>query len=339
MAGIGRGRRLQYGKESTKGTKVSAAAIWGGEVKGLEDARQIVNPKEDIGYILPRLRSYTPMLFGKLAIPPTPATFEQTPVILTSGVKKLVTGVADGSGSGYIYAYPAHYDADSLNDFTTFSWESGDNQQEEELEYGYVADFTLEGKAKEAWMLSANIEGRQVVPDTFTSALSVPAVLEEMLFGNSKLYIDDSGGTLGTTQKTLTFLAASIKWKTGLVPVFSGDGSLYFTFAKFGPAPEIMVEVTFEHDTTGVAEKLKWRSNATRLLRIKVEGSTLATAGTDYSKKTALLDFAGRWDKFDVLDEDENGDSIVKGTLRVGRSDTDSLGATITVVNELSSFP
>jgi hypothetical protein len=51
------------------------------------------------------------------------------------------------------------------------------------------------------------------------------------------------------------------------------------------------------------------------------------------------MDFAGRWEKFDVLDEDENGDSIVKGTLRVGRSDTDSLTATITVVNEVSAIP
>lgn len=339
MAGIGAGRRLQYGKETTKGTKVVAARIWAGEVGAIEDASETVFVKENIGYITPRLRTYIPNYLAKLALPPTPATFEQLPVILTAAIKALVAGVQDGVGTDYIYAYPAHYDADSINDFTTWSLEAGDNQQEEEMEYACVADFTLEGKAKESWMMSANFFGRQILADSFTGSLAVPTVLEEMLFGKTKLYIDNSGGTLGSTQKTNTLLAAKINWTTGLVPVFTGDGNLYFSFAKFGPPPDITVEVTFEHDTTSVAEKVKWRAGATRLLRLKCEGTGIGTPGTTYSVKTCLMDFAGRWEKFDVLDEDENGDSIVKGTLRVGRSDTDSLTATITVVNEVSAIP
>lgn len=338
MAGIKAGWRLQYGKETTKGTKVAASKIWAGPAAGIEDARETVFVEEDIGLIAPRLRTYQPMLLAKYAMPQTEVTFEQLPVILSAAIKNVVSGVADGSGSGKVYAYPAHTDADSLNDFTAWSLEAGDNQQEEEMEYCFVADFTLSGKAGEAWKVAANWNGRQVLADSFTGGLAVPSVLETALFGKTKLFIDDSGGTLGSTQKTNTLLAAELKWKTGLVPKWTGDGQLHFSFAKFGPKPEIKLDVTFEHDGSATAEKTKWRAGATRLVQLKCEGSDLADDDT-YTFKTLLINLAGQWESFAVLDADSDGDSIVTGTLRAGYSETDSLFAGITVVNEVASIP
>ena len=338
MPGIGAGRKLQYGKETTAGTAVAASKIWAGEATAIEDALVTQFVKEDIGYIAPRLRTYVPQKFAKYAMPATPFTFEQGLIPLTS-IKNVVSGASDGLGSDKVYDYVAHYLASSLNTFQTWTLEAGDNQQAERMEYAYVADFTLEGKAGEAWMISANWEGRQASTNSFTGALAVPTTLEEALFGKTKLYIDASGGTMGSTQKTSTLLAATLKWKTGIVPVFTGDGNLYFTFAKFGLRPEVSLEITFEHDSTSVAEKAAWRAGSTRLVSLVCQGSAVQMPGSTYTYKTLAINLAGRYEKFDVLDEDQNGDSIYKATLTAGRSDTDSAFAEIIVVNEVSSIP
>lgn len=338
MGGITKGKKLQYGLEGTKGTAVPATAIWGGPVSAAEDTSEYVFVPEDVGYITGRDRVYSPKTGAAYEMPATEFTFEQGPVVFSAGIKDVVSGSADGNtGTSKIYTYTMHYLATSLNSFKTYTLETGDNQQEEEMEYSFVSDFTLEGEAGQAWMLSANWIGRQVTPSTFTGALTPPATLEEALFSKTKLYIDEPGGTIGTTLKSQTLLKASLKWKTGLVPAFTGDGNLYFAFAKF-VEPEITLEITFEHDATAVAEKAKWRSKTARLIRLICEGSAVATPGTTYTYKTLKIDLAGKWEKFDVLDDDGNGDVIVAGTFRVLRNDTASKFAEIVVVNELNTI-
>ena len=72
------------------------------------------------------------------------------------------------------------------------------------------------------------------------------------------------------------------------LPVFTGDGELYFTFAK-GVEPIIYLDVEFEHDSTATAEKDIWRTNVARLIRLKIQGTTFTTAGTSYTNKLLSL--------------------------------------------------
>lgn len=333
MAGIKKLRKIQLGREATAGTAVAATTIWRG-LGTIEDPREVVFPDEDVGILSGTDRSYVPKLAAALSMDAVPATFEQLVHYGEAGIKLVGTGAADGVGSGKIYDYP--FPETSLNIIKTYTIEGGDNQEVEKMEYGFVSDFTLEGKAGEAWMMSANWQARQVAPSTFTAALAVPTV-EEILFGKTKLYIDAVGGSYGTTQKANTLLSASLKVKTGWIPVFTGDGALYFTFAK-STMPEILLDIIFEHDGAATAEKVNWRAQTPRLIQLKAEGSALATPGTAYTYKTMIINLAGKWEKFSKLGEQDEND-IVTGTFRARYNATKADIGNILIVNELANVP
>lgn len=330
MAGIKSLRKIQIGLETTAGTAVAATALWRG-MGTLEDQRETIFPEEDIGLISGGDRTYVPKLLAGITFDETEATFEQLPYPLSAGVKNVVTGAADGSGSGKVYSY--NFTTAAQATVKTYTIEGGDDQQEEEMEYSFVTAFTLKGVAGEAWKVSSDWQGRQVAPSTFTAAIAIPTV-EEMLFSKTLLYIDST--TVGTTLKSNTLLDASLDVKTGIMPVFTADGQLYFSFTK-QTQPEVVLELTFEHDSIAVAEKAAWRAQTTRLIQLKTTGSTLTTAGTTYSLKTQIINLAGKWEKFDKIG-DSDGNDIVKGTLRARYHSTSNLFYTHILVNELTSL-
>jgi len=322
-------RKIQLGLETEKGTALAATQIWRGEGM-LEDQLEIVFPEEDVGILPGTDRSYIPKLAAGITIEDTPLTFEQCPILLAVGVDDIVDGVQDGTGSGHVYLYVGPITSDP--GFSTYTIEGGDDQQAEEMEYSFATEITLKGAAGEAWMMGAALVGRQVELCDFTAALSVAAV-EEALFSKTKLYIDDGGGTIGTAQKSNTLLDAEVVLTTGLQPVFTGDGELYFSFAK-RQMPECVCTITFEHDASSVAEKAAWRAQTVRLIRLDCLGSALGTPGVE-SNKRLTIDMAGKWESFEKIDEVE-GNDIVRGVFRARYSSTDALFYEIEIVNEVT---
>ena len=318
--------------ETTAGTAVAATAIWRG--KGLiEDQREVRFPEEDVGYLSLVDRSYTPAYAAVLAMDEIEATFEQLPYILTAGVKAVTSGSADGTGSGYVYTYT--FPTTTANTVSTFTIEAGDNQEVEEMEYAFVESFKLSGAMGEAVMMSAEWRGRQATLSSFTGALSVPTV-EEILASKTKLYIDAISGTIGTTQKTGTLLSWALNVTTGMQAYTTADGALYFTANK-QVGPEVTLELVFEFDGTSTAEKVIWRAGTARLIRLEVQGTALTTAGT-FSYKTLRIDLAGKWEKFNKIDE-QDGNDFIAATFRSRYDSTSASFAEIKVVNNLSALP
>lgn len=330
-------QKIQLGRETTAGTAVAASTIWRGVGGMLKDDREVVMVEEQVGYAQTILRSYIGQIAGSLEMGSTPATFEQLPHILEASIKTVGAGAADGSGSGKIYAYTAP--TTSVNTIKTYTIETGDNQQAEEMAYCFVEKFTIGGKRGEAVMMEADWIGREVSNTTFTGSLAVPTV-DEIITGTGLLYIDANSGTIGTTAVTGTLLEWELSVTTGWRGKWTVDtGTLYFNFHYFDlDSYEAELSMTFEHDATLVAEKAFLRSNTSRLIRIKLEGPALTSAGTTYSKKTLILDMPTIYTEFDALDSDE-GNGIVQITGRVGYDPTDGTGLAITVVNELTSIP
>lgn len=325
-------RKLLLGAETTAGTAVAADLRWRG-TGVIEDQREVIFPDEDIGYLSGIDRNYVPKLLAAVSFDSVPATFEQLPIILSAGVKNVITGVTDTGGSGKVYTYA--FPTTSANSITTWTIEAGDDQQAEEVEYAFVESFELSGNGGEALQMSANWIGRQVTKCSFTSPVTDPATVEEILFGKGKLYIDEASGTIGTTEKSATLLGMGLNVDTGWIAKFAADGNLYFSWAQ-STKPEVLLNVTFEHNSTAVAEKDAWKAGTARLLRLKFEGNALTTAGT-FSKKTLIIDLAGKWESFDTLG-DQNGNDIVTGTFRAGYDATAAKFAEIKVVNETASY-
>lgn len=333
MPGVKALRRIQLGKETTKGTAVAATTVWRG-LGTIEDQREVVFPEENIGYLSGQDRTYTPKLLAALEMEEIPATFEQLPYILNAGVKLVETGAADGAGSGKIYAYT--FPTTAINAIRTYTIEGGDDQEAEEMEFSFVKEFVLNGAAGEALMMGATWAGRQVIVAAFTGALSIPTV-EDVIFSLGKLYIDAVGGTIGTTLQSNTLLGMNFSCDTGWEEVDAADGAKYFSFHK-STAPEITCELTFEHDAIGAARKVDWRAETARQIRLAFEGSLLASAGTVYSKKTIRVDMAAKIETVSKLDE-QNGNDILKVVFRPRYNATAARFLEITVVNELASLP
>jgi len=332
MPGIKALRKLQFGRESTAGTIVPATTIWRG-IGALEDKSEPQFVEEDIGYLSGVDRTYIPFVEGGLSLDSTPMTFEQLPHLLEMGIKT-ATPVQDGTGSGYIYTYD--FPTTAAPTIKTYTIEGGDNQQAQVMQYCHAQEFTLEANAKEAWMMSAEIIGRQVANQAFTGSVALPSV-EDMLFAKTKLYIDAIGGSWGGTQKSNTLLAASLKYTTGVIPKYTADGNLYFSFIQY-TQPEVVLSVTFEHEGTAVAEKANFESQTPRLIRLQIQGSTFAAAGTTYSVKTCLIDLAGKWEKFNALG-DQDGNDVIEAEFRARYNSTGAKFGKIVVVPALSALP
>ena len=395
-------RRIQGGKEATAGTKVLPTWLWRGEGTTKDDTL-VVNPVEDIGLVIDTDRGYIPSEGGTVTLESTPATFEQLPYLAEMGIKLLGTGVADGGGTGKIYAYPLP--TTTKNVIQTESLELGDDRQAEFAQYSFAQSIKLSGKYNEAVMMGGTLKTRAVAPNTYTAAtisststltfsdsangfgifstgqrvevsgstandgilsisaastasltftsavttfstgstitisqtftsVAVPAV-EEILFNKGKLYIDAVAGTIGTTQKSNTFLSFELELNTGWKGQATGSGRLDFSFAKL-TKPTWTLKVTFEHDGTATVEKAAWKAKTPRLIRLKFEGSTLVTAGT-YTYKTLIIDVPGIWTDFTALENDDGNDTV-SGTLKGGYSSTAALGGQIIVVNSLASL-
>lgn len=336
MPGIKNLRRLQIGKETTDapGTAVNATAmLW---LNGLWlDERTVTFPEEYTGIIGGRDRNHTDAYLGTMTMDGE-ATFEQLPYILEASIMKATPTTDAGTGSGVLYTY--NFPTTAQGEISTYTIEAGDDNDEEEGTYSFVKDFTLSGNFGEPWMISANWEARTVDSSnafTPTTDLTISEP-ETMLFGLSRLYIDDTTGTIGTTQVSNTFLNASLAVTSGWMSQQTGDNSLSFAFIK-RPSFDAVLDVTFEHNASAVAEKEKWRLGTARLIRVLVEGSTLTSAGT-YTKKTMIVDLPGKWESFDVL-SDINGNDVVTGKFRVRYNATYAAAGSIKVVNQLTALP
>ncbi len=295
------------GAEATPGTHVAATTIWRG-IGTINDERETAFTEEDIGILSGVDRTYVPKVEAGLTLDNTEATYEQLPYIFEMGVRS-VDPTTDATSDGiFSYTVPvSSTDMASSTDLGTYTIEGGDNQAVERFAYAFCPSFTLSGSAGGALMMSADLVGREVAPTTdgaFTTGLSIPAV-EEILVSKGTLFIDDAGGTIGSTQRSNTLLTINLSYNSGWTPVYTADGELYFSFVKQA-VPELILDLTFEHDDISVAEKANWRAETARLIRLHFDG-----ASTD---KALTLDMAGKWDNFDKIGE-QDGNDIVTGAL------------------------
>jgi hypothetical protein len=325
--GIKRLRKLQIGREATAGTAVAATEIWRGPANIVEDQRVRTFTEEDIGQLDPLNRFYDSAYLAQFPMPGQPATFEQLAHIFEAGIDT-IAGVRDGTGP---YVYGPYVLNDTTNAIKAYTLEGGDNSDAVEAEYCFVSEFVLSGKVDEAVMIdSAMWMGRQVADTTFTADL-VPIAVEEILFNEGKLYLNDTAATIGNTEKAGSLLGFRLSVTTGWVATRGANGLLTFYGVK-NVGGVATLELTLEHDTLATAERVLMRTGAPRFARLQFDGSAIS-GGSTWTGKALRLDFEGVWmpESFRTL-SDENGDDIVTGTLRHGKS-ADGVGVQLSVVN------
>jgi hypothetical protein len=302
----------------------------------MKDDREVVFPEEFIGVIGGGDRSYIPKLAGSVSFDSVDATFEALPHLLMAGIEYTTSsGTVDGTGSGYVYTYTIpHSTAPTIKSYTI---RAGDDQQAEIMEYSIVQNFTLEGNAGEALMMSADWFGRQITNGSYSTSVSVPTV-ESILASKATMYLDAVSGTYGATAVSDTLLSATLNFNNLIQPKFTMDGQLYFDFHYVGNR-EITGSLTFEHNASAVTEKTNWRAETPRLLRLLFAGTALTTSTATHATKKLIVDLPIKWESFDAI-SDQDGNSTVTGTFRSRYNATvANAGKFVVVLNSTTSIP
>lgn len=326
-------RKVQLGGESVIGTAVAPTVIWRGTGGMPKSDLTIQTPEEDVGIYGGTNRHFVSKIQGSFILDEVPATFEQLPLLLEAGIKA-ATPAADGPGDGFIRIYPMPTTAQQV--IKTFSVEAGDNIAVEKTPYAFLQTITLSGSIGEAWMMGAEGIGKQWAPVSNFVALTLDPV-EEILFTKTKFFIGDPDDVLDPGGEIAGMLmSAKIDINTGWVPVFTASGTLTFSSHKC-TAPEISVEVTFEHNANSKAEKVLFESNADRKIKLVVTGSDFAVAGTLYDAKTLEVELAGHWESWESLGE-QDGNDVVTATFRARYDTLAAMFASFTVVNDITDL-
>jgi hypothetical protein len=331
------------GVEALAGASTDAVTTHWRGIGTLKDRREIVFPPQRVGRLGGTTRSYTPKTGAEIVLEDE-ATFEYLPYIFNAGIYA-ATGTTDAS-SGITRTWAvqsASSDPIVTTDLATLVIENGDNVDAEIARFCYVREWTLSGTQGQSVHISATLDGRAPSTATFTAvgATDFENPFETILTSMGTLYIDPSTDTAGTTQKTLTLIDFSLRHTTGWVPLAAKDGRTDFSDIK-RIDDEMMLDVTFEHNSIAVAEKAAWRAETERVVRLKFEGSALATtdAGATYDKKTLILDCYGKWATFGAEGlEEVDGDNVYRGTLRVAYAQSGANKCSIVTVNELAALP
>lgn len=329
------------GVEALAGSTTDAVTThWRGMGK-IKNRREVVFPPERVGKIGGTTRSYSPKTGSEVTLEGD-ATFEQMNYIRNAGIYA-VTGTTD-AGSSIARSWSVQYSSTDLlatTDLNTLVVESGDNVGLRVVRFGFVKEYTVSGKQGEGLQVSATLGAR--APSTSASFTTVgdtdfdnPA--ETILMSMGSLYIDDTTGTIGATAASETILEFSLKHTTGWVELPARDGRLDFSNIKHID-DEIMLDVTFEHNSVAEAEHTAYENQTERAIRLSFTGNALSTTDT-YSTKLERYDLYGKWASFGAEGlEEADGDNIYRGTLRCSFSSTANKKFDILNVTEVATLP
>jgi hypothetical protein len=167
----------------------------------------------------------------------------------------------------------------------------------------------------------------------FTTGLSLPSVTPA-LFSHTKVYIDDSGGTIGTTQVSDVLLSADITIDSGIRWLPPGDGFLYPRVVKRG-APNLTFSLNFElEEDTGTSIVARERSlhdvpNHYRLIRLETPGP---------NGESFVLDMAAKYDKPGPYAQEDDLDTAVSFDGHATYSPTDGLFFQVDITNSVAAL-
>lgn len=318
---------VQFGREATPGTSVNATKKWRGTAAMFEDARTKKIVEEDVGLLVPSELQYDLMELGRLAIPQTDFTFEQICDLFEMGIQTVTP--TDNTGSyTYDYAFPT---GSNLNTIKTYTIEAGNFQvsaDAHEMPHTYAEEIQLSGRNSEGWMMQANLVGARLVQASLTNSLPLVAV-NFAPFNKTKLYIDASGGTIGSTQKLGTLMAADIRIQTGIKYIPVGDGNLYYSILKYSrPSIDFSLTIEVESGSLVAVERAAYKANAPRLIRLALAGDATHSAN---------FDMAIKWDTVNPYDEDDGNVTVTLDGHAV-YSSADDLFFEASVTNELETL-
>ena len=328
--------KVQYGKETTRGTAVAATKLLLGKVPAINSDRKPEFPVEDAGIRADAVRSVIHQYLYANTLSTEHGYFQQLPALFGCGLKGNVTAAAvtDG-GSDYLWAFTPSLTAANAPDSLTI--ELGDDVQAFETEYCMFERIRISGNVTQGMESSpvtveADFFGRQLSPTTFTGSIALPSA--EPINGKlSRFYLDTAWAGIGGTEKTNILRGFDIEILTGLHPVFTGSGNKYFNTHAEGL---IMATANFTFEGNSDADAIfdAHQAGTFAAARLQINGAAIGT-GTAHSLK---IDIGGAWESVSPLSSEDRGDNLHTATLRGYYDATGAKLLDVAVVTNVNAY-
>lgn len=218
------------------------------------------------------------------------ATFEDLAWWMQLGMKGGVAGAGDGGTPiAYTYAFVPSLSTDDIKSMTLEFNHTGNVYKSKQVmlnSWTVRIDPDNEG----GWMLDGELLALDMLPSTYTAALT-DRTTEVISAPGTKLFLDDA--TLGSTQKTDSFISASISANQNIHFKAFGEHKKNFAPNKVGRGQRTFngqVVLEFDSDT----EFEKFRSETYRYMRLESEGTQIH--GSSVVNKRARIDTNGYWE-------------------------------------------
>lgn len=153
------------------------------------------------------------------------------------------------------------------------------------------------------------------------------------------VFMDPSGGTLGSTQKTTTIREATLAFTSGLVASYTLDGraDLDFTHVNAGMM-DATLDLTMEHNATTATEIGIWRGTlgvgGVRLIRLKADNGAATTAN-----RQIQVDLAAKYLEPPGFEHEDPGIEIVKMRMGMEYDSGAALALAAQIINGTSALP
>lgn len=320
--------KVQWGKETTRGTAVAADTIELGQSFAINPDRKPTYPVEQFGVRAESLRTVVHQYLVMNTLKSDHAYFQQLPITFGCGVKGGVTATeTTPAQSDYLWAFTPSLTAANAPDAITI--EMGDDVQAWEAEYCMFERIRIGGSVSQGMdaspvTLERDFFGRQLTATTFTGAISLPTV-EPMNAKLARFYVDTAWAGVGGTEKTATLRGFDIEILTGLHPIFSGSAAKFFdTYAE----GLIGVTATFTLEGNAAANAIftAMQAQTFQAVRLKILGPQIGT-GTTHSLS---IDIGGTWESVIPMNGEDRSDNL---TQAVFRGFYDATGAKLLAVN------
>lgn len=305
--------KVQYGKESTRGTAVAATKIMLGQVPAVGSDRKPIIPVENVGIRAGGVRSVIHQYFYQNTLTSEHGYFQLLPAIFGCGLKGGVTASeVTASQTDYLWTFTPSLTAANSPDSLTI--ELGDDTQAFEAEYAMFERIRISGNVAQGMeqspvTIEADFFARQLTPTTFTGALSLPSA-EPINAKLSRFYLDTAWSGIGGTEKANILRSFDIEILTGNHAKFSGSGYKYFNGHGEGLI-DVTANFTFEGNSDADAIFDAQQANTFQAVRLKIEGAQIGS-GTNHG---LTIDIGGKWDTVNPLGSEDRSDNLTSATL------------------------
>lgn len=326
-------KKVQAGIEATPGTGVAATRKVYAQMSSTYD-RPLANFQDTTGTFSARRR----VMYGRPNVGFSGTdicTYEDLAWWFQLLLKGGVTG-SEGSGAPKPYTY-AFVPSLSTDDLKSLTLEFGEPNNAYKSTQVMANSFTIRGDSdsddEPGWMLDVEMMGRDWSSSSYTGSIT-DRTTEVIITRGTKVYVDEPGGTIGTTQMTGRIISFSLTGNINRHMKAFMEDELAYAANKYGRGERTFdAQIVMEFDSDTEFAKYRSTTPVQRLIRIEREGTTISGA----VKKKATIDLAGYYSSF--AEGDREGNMIA--TFGVSGYFDQTLGydCSATVVNALATLP